>query len=500
MVFNWFERQAEESPTPEPTPSPAPTPEPTAGGTDALVSAAPEPTPTPAASEEEDEALVWAREAYARLKAQQQAASPVAEAAPEPTPAPSSEPAPSLTPSPTPGPAPLPTPSPAPAPGLSLLEQAAAQRQQRQQDLDDRAREAPPAPTPAPTPAPALDSEEPQLGDFDQDFTWSAEVLAAQGRRVDQVSLEEIDWLGRLRRGLEKTRQGFVTSLLENLGDDPLTPEVLDDLETLLLRADAGVQATDQVLDALRQRMNEEVVDPVEGIRFLKEQLRGLLDTPIEASGVPLLAPERDRLNIWLMVGVNGVGKTTTLGKLANLAVRSGYSALIAAADTFRAAAVQQVEVWGERSDVPVVSNPSSNADPAAVVFDAIGAARSRKSDLLLVDTAGRLQTKHNLMEELQKVRKIIDRLAPEAKVESLLVLDASQGQNGLRQAMAFAEAAGLTGVVITKLDGTARGGVALAVSSEAGLPIRFIGAGEGIRDLRPFNSFEFVEALLAGR
>ena len=512
MVFNWFERQAEESPTPEPTPTPAPTPEPTAGGTDAPVSAAPEPTPAPAASEEEDEALVWAREAYARLKAQQQAAASVAEAAPQPTPAPSPEPAPSLSPTPTPGPAPLatplptpsaaplPTPSPAPAPGLSLLEQAAAQRQQRQQDLDERALEAPPAPTPAPTPAPAVDSEEPQLGDFDQDFTWSAEVLAAQGRRVDQVSLEEIDWLGRLRRGLEKTRQGFVTSLLENLGDDPLTPEVLDDLETLLLRADAGVQATDQVLDALRQRMNEEVVDPAEGIRFLKEQLRGLLDAPIQASGVPLLAPERDRLNIWLMVGVNGVGKTTTLGKLANLAVRSGYSALIAAADTFRAAAVQQVEVWGERSDVPVVSNPSSNADPAAVVFDAIGAARSRNSDLLLVDTAGRLQTKHNLMEELQKVRKIIDRLAPEAKVESLLVLDASQGQNGLRQAMAFAQAAGLTGVVITKLDGTARGGVALAVSSEAGLPIRFIGAGEGIRDLRPFNSFEFVEALLAGR
>ena len=508
MVFNWFERQAEESPTPEPTPTPAPTPEPMAGGTDAPVSAAPEPTPAPAASEEEDEALVWAREAYARLKAQQQAAASVAEAAPQPTPVSSPEPAPTPSPTPTPGPAPLatpspsplPTPSPTPAPGLSLLEQAAAQRQQRQQDLDERALEAPPAPTPAPTPAPAVDSEEPQLGDFDQDFTWSAEVLAAQGRRVDQVSLEEIDWLGRLRRGLEKTRQGFVTSLLENLGDDPLTPEVLDDLETLLLRADAGVQATDQVLDALRQRMNEEVVDPAEGIRFLKEQLRGLLDAPIQASGVPLLAPERDRLNIWLMVGVNGVGKTTTLGKLANLAVRSGYSALIAAADTFRAAAVQQVEVWGERSDVPVVSNPSSNADPAAVVFDAIGAARSRNSDLLLVDTAGRLQTKHNLMEELQKVRKIIDRLAPEAKVESLLVLDASQGQNGLRQAMAFAQAAGLTGVVITKLDGTARGGVALAVSSEAGLPIRFIGAGEGIRDLRPFNSFEFVEALLAGR
>jgi fused signal recognition particle receptor len=213
---------------------------------------------------------------------------------------------------------------------------------------------------------------------------------------------------------------------------------------------------------------------------------------------VPLLAPQKGRLNVWLMVGVNGVGKTTTLGKLANLAVRSGYSCLIAAADTFRAAAVQQVQVWGERSGVPVIANPSANADPAAVVYDAIGAAQAHGTELVLVDTAGRLQTKHNLMEELAKVRRIVDKLAPAAAVESLLVLDASQGQNGLRQAMAFASAAGLTGVVVTKLDGSARGGVALAVASEAGLPIRFIGAGEGIRDLRPFNSFEFVEALLA--
>ena len=478
MVYDWFNRGAEDSSEPQPTPSPEPTPSP---GT------TPEPSSTP-----EDEALAWAREAYARLKAQQQLAK-----------APESEPAPS-SPEPTPEPSPEPTaspaeqaPTPTPVAGISLLEQAAAQRQQRQQDQDERAISVEPEPTPTQAPQ---DSTEPSLGALDEDFLWSAEVLAAQGRRVDQVSLEEIDWLGRLRRGMEKTRQGFVSGLLDNLGEDPLTPEVLDDLETLLLRADAGVQATDQVLDVLRQRLNEEVVEPSEGIRFLKEQLRGLLDVPIQSSGVSLLAPERDRLNIWLMVGVNGVGKTTTLGKLANLAVRSGYSALIAAADTFRAAAVQQVQVWGDRSDVPVISNPSSNADPAAVVFDAIGAARSRGTDLLLVDTAGRLQTKHNLMEELEKVRKIIDRLAPEAKLESLLVLDASQGQNGLRQAMAFAKAAGLTGVVITKLDGTARGGVALAVASEAELPIRFIGAGEGIRDLRPFNSYEFVEALLAGR
>ena len=479
MVYDWFNRGGGEQPQPTPTPSPELTPEPTA-----------ESVASP-----EDEAMAWAREAYARLKAQQaQASEDELSPTSTPLPTPSPEPEPPL---PTPAAEPLPTPTP--SQGLSLLEEAAAQRQQRQQDQDARALEPELTPTPSSAQTPEV-SDEPTLGDFDDDFTWSAEVLAAQGRRVDDISLEEIDWLGRLRRGLEKTRQGFVSGLLENLGDDPLTPEVLDDLETLLLRADAGVQATDQVLDALRQRMNVEVVDPAEGIRFLKEQLRGLLDAPIAASGAQLIAPERDRLNIWLMVGVNGVGKTTTLGKLANLAVRSGYSALIAAADTFRAAAVQQVQVWGERSDVPVVSNPSSNADPAAVVFDAIGAARSRGTDLLLVDTAGRLQTKHNLMEELQKVRKIIDRLAPEAKVESLLILDASQGQNGLRQAMAFAKAAGLTGVVITKLDGTARGGVALAVSSEAGLPIRFIGAGEGIRDLRPFNSYEFVEALLAGR
>ena len=489
MVFDWFQRRTEAAPSPEPEATPEPTPLPV--GPEPTAEPVSEQTPMEQPSDvpqvKEDDALVWAREAYARLKQQQSAE----QSAPVPVP----------TPSPTPTPSPVPTPAPVPTSGPSLLEQAAAQRLQRQQDQDARAAEIEPtaSPTPAPTASPD-DSAEPSLGDFDDAFTWSAEVLAAQGRRADQVSLEEIDWLSRLRQGLEKTRQGFVTGLLENLGDDPLTPEVLDDLETLLLRADAGVTATDQVLEALRQRMNQDVVDPSEGIRFLKEQLRGLLDAPIRSSGVDLLAPERGTLNIWLMVGVNGVGKTTTLGKLANLAVRSGYTALIAAADTFRAAAVQQVEVWGQRSDVPVVSNPSSNADPAAVVFDAIGAARSRGSDLLLVDTAGRLQTKHNLMEELSKVRRIIDRLAPEAKVESLLVLDASQGQNGLRQAMAFADAAGLTGVVITKLDGTARGGVALAVSSEADLPIRFIGAGEGIRDLRPFNSFEFVEALLAGR
>ena len=531
MVYDWFNRGSVPPETPadppvdsEVKPDQSSAPQPTA----------PEPSVTQPAevqasesqsSESEDDSLEWARQAYARLKAQKAEAAeaaktvqvdstseqnvvvppvmePPATSAPAafvppvvapPQAAPAREPA-SVEPAVVPAP-------PPPAPALSFLEQAAAQRDQRQQELEQPAEPDPvPVVPSAAQAAPKIDEDEPSLGDFDDAFTWSAEVLAAQGRSAEQVTLEEIDWLGRLRQGLEKTRQGFVTGLLENLGDDPLTPEVLDDLESLLLRADAGVQATDQVLDALRQRMNEQVVDPSEGIRFLKEQLRDLLDEPIKASAVEVLAPQRDRLNVWLLVGVNGVGKTTTLGKLANLAVRSGYSALIAAADTFRAAAVQQVQVWGDRSDVPVVANPSANADPAAVVFDAIGAARSKGTDLVLVDTAGRLQTKHNLMEELEKIRRVVDRLAPDAHVESLLVLDASQGQNGLKQAMAFARAAGLTGVVITKLDGTARGGVALAVASEAKLPIRFIGAGEGIRDLRPFNSFEFVEALLASR
>jgi fused signal recognition particle receptor len=500
MVFDWFKRGATPPPAAPapadppaapaaepPPPEPEPTPAPTSAVADAPAPAeAPAPAPaTPAIGAVDEDALAWAREAYARLRAQQEAGRSAPEAAPAPAAPASAAPAPAAPEAEAVPPA---APAAPVSPAPSLLEQAAAQRRERLEQIT----------APAP-PAPAADDVEPQLGAFDDDFTWSAEVLAAQGRSPEQMSVEEIDWLGRLRRGLEKTRRGFVTQLLANLGDDPLTPEVLDDLESTLLRADVGVQATDRVLEALRRRLNEEVVDPAEGIRFLKEQLRGLLEAPIATSGEPLLAPRRDRLNVWLMVGVNGVGKTTTLGKLANLAVRSGYSCLIAAADTFRAAAVQQVSVWGERSGVPVVANPSANADPAAVVFDAIGAARSRGTDLVLVDTAGRLQTKHNLMEELSKVRRIIDKLAPDAAVESLLVLDASQGQNGLRQAMAFASAAGLTGVVLTKLDGSARGGVALAVASEAGLPIRFVGAGEGIRDLRPFNSFEFVEALLSG-
>ena len=345
-----------------------------------------------------------------------------------------------------------------------------------------------------------LNELEPKLGDFDKEFTWSAMILKAQGKDPNQISLDEIDWLGRLRKGLEETRKGFVTDLLDKLGDDPLTPETLDDLETLLLRADAGIDSTDKVINSLRKKLNEEVVGGEEGIKFLKQELRNILEQPIDKSGTNILTPEKGKLNIWLLVGVNGVGKTTTLGKLAHLSVMSKFKTLIAAADTFRAAAVEQLNVWGERSGVDVISNNSKNADPAAVVFDAISSAIKRETELLLVDTAGRLQNKNNLMDELSKIRKIIDKKVPNANIESLLVLDASQGQNGLKQAKGFAKSAELTGAIITKLDGTSRGGVSLAVSLETNLPIRFIGAGEGLRDLRPFNSFEFIEALLADR
>ena len=341
---------------------------------------------------------------------------------------------------------------------------------------------------------------EPELGEFDDNFTWSAMVLAAQGKKINQISIDEIDWLTKLRRGLEETRKGFVTELLDKLGDDPLTPESLDDLETLLIRADVGIDSTDKVISSLRTKLNEEVVGGEAGIKFLKKELKLIIDKPIKNSGSDLLVPQKGKLNVWLLVGVNGVGKTTTLGKLAYLSSKSNYKTLIAAADTFRAAAVEQLKVWGDRSNVDVISNQSKNADPAAVVFDAINSAKKRNVDLLLVDTAGRLQTKNNLMDELAKIKKIIDKKVPDAIVESLLVLDASQGQNGLKQAKSFAKSADLSGAIITKLDGTSRGGVSLAVSEEVNLPIRFIGAGEGIKDLRPFNSYEFVEAMLADK
>ena len=334
---------------------------------------------------------------------------------------------------------------------------------------------------------------------LDEDFIWSSQVLAKSGRTAEDVSEEEINWLTKLRQGLGKTRIGLVNQLKSIVGKGPLNDDAVMEIESLLLQADVGIEATDYIIETLQTKLREEVLPPDQAIAYLKTILQDILDKPLAGQEDTAFVPEKEQFNIWLLTGVNGAGKTTTIGKLANLGQKSGYSCLIAAADTFRAAAVQQVKVWGERSNTPVIANPGQNTDPAAVVFDAIAAADAKNIELLLVDTAGRLQNKQNLMSELSKIRRIIDKKAPDAKVESLLVLDATLGQNGLRQAQVFSEAANLSGVVLTKLDGSAKGGVALAVTQQLNLPIRFIGAGEGIEDLRPFSSHEFVEALLNG-
>jgi fused signal recognition particle receptor len=333
---------------------------------------------------------------------------------------------------------------------------------------------------------------------LDDEFLWSAKVLADQGRSPEEVSLAEIDWLKKLRQGLNKTRLSLVNQVKGLIGQGPLNADAVVAIETLLLQADVGIEATDYIVGLLQDKLRAETLPPDEAIAYLKQILRDLLDKPFQQDYAIDFVPTKDMLNIWLLTGVNGVGKTTTIGKLAHMSKASGYRCLIAAADTFRAAAVDQVKVWGQRSDIEVIANPGQNTDPAAVVFDAIAAAKARQTELLLVDTAGRLQNKKNLMDELGKMRRIIDKQAGDAQIESLLVLDATLGQNGLRQAQVFAEAAKLSGVVLTKLDGTAKGGVALAVVQQLGLPIRFIGAGEGIEDLRPFSSYEFVEALLS--
>jgi fused signal recognition particle receptor len=335
---------------------------------------------------------------------------------------------------------------------------------------------------------------------LDEDFLWSAKVLADKGRSPDDISEEEINWLSKLRQGLGKTRRSAINQLRSIVGQGPLNKDAVLEIEALLLQADVGIEATDYIIETLQAKLLEEALPPEKAIAYLKKILQDILDRPLMGKTTnDDFVPEKDILNIWLLTGVNGAGKTTTIGKLANLARTSGYTCLIAAADTFRAAAVEQVKVWGERSQTQVIANPGQNTDPAAVVFDAISAATSRSIELLLVDTAGRLQNKQNLMSELAKIRRIIDKKAPNAKVESLLVLDATLGQNGLRQAQVFSEAAQLSGVVLTKLDGSAKGGVALAVTQQLNLPIRFVGAGEGIEDLRPFSSYEFVEALLDG-
>jgi fused signal recognition particle receptor len=302
-----------------------------------------------------------------------------------------------------------------------------------------------------------------------------------------------MSWRERLKNGLARTRQALGAPLAALFGRHGKIDEALyEELETILLTADVGVTATQRLLDALRARAKRDrLTDPQALKDALLEAMAELLtplEKPLEVSG--------HRPFVIMMVGVNGTGKTTTLGKLAHWFKAHGKSVLFAAGDTFRAAAREQLLVWGERNGVTVIAQ--EKGDSAAVIYDAIQAAKARGIDVVLADTAGRLPTQLHLMEELKKVKRVIDKAEPGAPHEILLVLDANTGQNALAQVKAFDDALGLTGLVVTKLDGTAKGGVLAAIATTRPVPVRFIGVGEGKEDLQPFRAREFVEALFA--
>jgi fused signal recognition particle receptor len=298
-------------------------------------------------------------------------------------------------------------------------------------------------------------------------------------------------WLSRLREGLSVTRGKLSGQLSALLGQHAKIDESLyEELETLLLSCDIGVTSTQYLLEQARTRAaRERITDPADLKRVLKDSLVDLL-TPVSK---PLLISGAKPF-VLLVTGVNGSGKTTSIGKLAKFYQSQGHRLMLAAGDTFRAAAVEQLKTWGERNDVPVIAQ--EKGDPAAVVFDAVQSAQARGIDLLIADTAGRLPTQLHLMDELKKVKRVVARVLPGAPHEVMLVLDANTGQNSLSQVKAFDDAVGLTGLTITKLDGTAKGGTIAAIARYKPIPVRFIGVGEGIDDLRPFDANEFASAL----
>ncbi len=302
-------------------------------------------------------------------------------------------------------------------------------------------------------------------------------------------------FFGRLRERLGKTRSGLTEGLATVfLGRKTIDEDLLEELETRLLMADVGVEATSRIIDGMTARLKRHELQDMDSLmRALRDDMLAILQ-PCEAPLVP--DPVTHRPWVVLTVGVNGVGKTTTIGKLASRWKGEGHKVLLAAGDTFRAAAVEQLQRWGERTGIPVIAQ-HSGADSASVIFDALQAGQSRGADVLIADTAGRLHTQSNLMDELRKVRRVLGKLDETAPHETLLVVDAGTGQNALSQARHFQEAVGVTGLVLTKLDGTAKGGVIFAMAQQLGLPIRFIGVGEGVDDLRPFNAADFVDALL---
>jgi fused signal recognition particle receptor len=303
---------------------------------------------------------------------------------------------------------------------------------------------------------------------------------------------QEPSLLEKLKSGVQKTRAGLVSALEDAIqGKKEIDADLLDELEFTLISADIGVRTTAEILDRIRERVGRhQLGDAAEIKGLIREHLLEILEASERAPARVTEPPA-----VVLVIGVNGAGKTTTIGKLASRFKSEGRSVLLCAADTFRAAAIEQLEIWGERTGTQVIRQ-MAGSDPSAVLFDAVSAARARRVDYVIVDTAGRLQTKDNLMAELQKMSRTAKKVIPEAPHEVLLIIDATTGQNGLEQARKFTENSSVTGIVLTKLDGTAKGGIVVAIARELNLPIRYIGVGEKVDDLLPFDSEKFIESL----
>ena len=309
---------------------------------------------------------------------------------------------------------------------------------------------------------------------------------------ADENQEDKVGFFFRLKKGLDKTRARLSGGLQDIfLGAKTLDDELLEEIETILLSADVGVRVTQEILDELAKKMNrKELSDSDAVLQHLKDHLTDILK-PVERS----LTLEEHKPFVILMVGVNGAGKTTTIGKLTKWIESQGQTVMLAAGDTFRAAAVEQLQVWGDRNEVPVIAQ-GTGADSASVIYDALSTAKAKQVDVLIADTAGRLQNKKNLMDELSKINRVLAKLDQAAPHEIILVLDATSGQNAISQAQHFLSAVNVTGIAVTKLDGTAKGGVVFPIARQLALPIRFIGVGEQVEDLRPFSADDFVSAL----
>ena len=298
----------------------------------------------------------------------------------------------------------------------------------------------------------------------------------------------------KLKQSLVKTKDSIVGKITQVVSRRKIDDDLLDEIEQILIEADVGVKATMRLIESVKDKARERrLTEGEDVIALLKEEIATILT----GGAVGTVQAENGKPVVWLIVGVNGVGKTTTIGKLSTYMAGQGKKVIIGACDTFRAAAVEQVAIWAERSGVDIIM-AQKGADPAAVAYDAASAARARGADLLLVDTAGRLHTKANLMEELKKIRRVVQKAAPGASILSKLILDGNTGQNAISQVQVFTDALGCDGLIITKLDGTAKGGVVIAIAEELGVPVEFIGVGEGIDDLQRFDAGQFAEALFA--